>query len=144
MSDLAYLQAGLLADGKLRADLAEPVRILARAWVADGVDLGRVELLAELLARWAAELGEESATGDAILDGVAFLMLPEPVVELITTVAAQPLGANALAALAVHLIDLAEAMAIRVFVPELPALSAKSDRTGDAARMVGTARHLKG
>ena len=49
-----------------------------------------------------------------------------------------------LAALAVHVIDIAEAMALRVFVPELPALSAKSDRTGDAARMVGTARHLKG
>jgi hypothetical protein len=144
MSDLAYLQAGLLAGNELRNDLAEPVRALARAWVAEGVDAGHVEILAELLARWAAELGEDAVTVDAIVDSVGFLRLPDPVLELIACAAANPLGTTDLAAVAVHLIDIAESMAIRVFVPELPALSAKSDRTGDAARMVGTARHLKG
>ncbi len=144
MSDLEYLRGGLLDGGKLREDLAEPVRALVRAWVSEGVDPGRVELLAELLARWAAELGEDSVDGEELLAAVAFLALTDPVVELLRVAAAAPLGATDLAALAVHVLDIAEAMALRVFVPELPALSAKSDRTGEAARRVGTARHLKG
>jgi hypothetical protein len=48
------------------------------------------------------------------------------------------------AALAVHLLDIAEAAALQVFVPELTKLTARSDRSGNAARRVGSARHLRG
>ena len=58
--------------------------------------------------------------------------------------AKEPLNDKGLAALAVHLVDIIEAAALQVFVPELPQLSAKSDRTGDDARRVGKARFLRG
>ena len=45
---------------------------------------GNVELLAELLARWASELGDDqTVSGDDILEGVGFLALSEPVHELL-------------------------------------------------------------
>jgi len=143
VSSMEYLQKGLIDGGKLRDDLMPHVRTLAASWIETGVDVGVVDILAEHLARWAVEL--EAPVGfEQIAAGTAYLDLAPDVTELLREAVGQQASATELAALAVHLVDIAEAMALVIFVPELPALSAKADRTGDAARMVGVARHLKG
>ena len=144
MNRFDYLADGLVQDGKLRPDSTTRAREVAPLLVEAGVDPAIVELLAEHLARWATGLADNVVTGHAVLTILADLGLPEPLAELVAAALARPTDARGLAALAVHLVDLAEAMAIKIFLPELPALSAKADRSGDAARHVGLARHLKG
>ncbi len=144
MSRLDYLAEGLLDGGRLRPDSPIRAREVAPLLVEGGVDPAVVELLAERLARWATELGDNVVSAHVVRAGIADLELPDPLADLLAAALGRPADARGLAALAVHLVDLAEAMAIRVFLPELPALSAKADRTGGAARQVGLARHLKG
>ncbi len=144
MSLLDYLDAGLLNEGGLRQDMAEPVRRLAHAWLGDGIDAAGIEMASEHLARWARDLGEATVSADRIVSTVDYLGLSDSVLALLRRALPAPAEAKLLAALAIHLLDVAEAMALQIFIPELPALSARSDRSGDAARNVGLARHLKG
>ena len=144
MSPWDYLAEGILDGGKLRDDLAHGARSVANAWVAEGVAVARVEILAEYLARWASFLGEDEVGVPDITSALAHLSLDKSVIDFLEVALGKSGNANRLAALAIHLVDVAEAMALEIFVPELPALSAKADRSGDAARNVGVARHLKG
>ncbi|MEK7704218.1 MAG: hypothetical protein AAB426_04610, partial [Myxococcota bacterium] len=75
---------------------------------------------------------------------LAWLDPPQMLLELVTAAAAKGVDRTGLAAIAVHLLDIAERCALEIFLPELPALEAKSDRSAAAARHVGVARHLKG
>ena len=96
------------------------------------------------LARLSRELGTSPIDALTLLSVTAFTDPASPVLELLQTAAASPMDGRSVAALAVHLVDVVEAMAIKIYVPELPGLVAKSDRTGEAARSVGLARHLRG
>ncbi|MEM6531556.1 MAG: hypothetical protein AAF654_02985 [Myxococcota bacterium] len=134
-----YLAPGLLENGKLRAELEAGALATARRWVADGHDPQAVECLAELLARIAEQLGEQSlpraelvAAFERPVRGLLEVALPDPAPQL------------HVAAAAVHVLDIAEQMALKVYLAELPSLIARADRTGDAARNVGIARHLRG
>ncbi|MBI5510518.1 MAG: hypothetical protein HY903_17310 [Deltaproteobacteria bacterium] len=144
MSELGYLADGLFEDGEPRTDLEGHAVAVAAVFAAAGVDPASVEILAELLARVAKELGDAVLDGAGILAAAGLVTPPAPVLELLQVASAPGLGARSLAALAVHLVDVAEAMAIRIYVAELPNLTARSDRSGDAARSVGLARHLRG
>jgi hypothetical protein len=140
----AFLGPGLLAGGTIRTDLAAPVAEVALAWLEAGIDPAAVEIAAELVARLAAQLGEERAGAEDLVLALEPLGVPAELVALVRAAAPQPLGATEVAALGVLLVDIAERAALELFVPELPALTAKSDRSGDAARRVGAARHLRG
>ena len=144
MSLLAYLNRGLLESGRLRSDLAEHALAVGEAWTTAGVDPTAVELLSEYLARLSRELGDARIDALALLAATAFTDPPGPVLDFLQAAATSPMDSRSTAALAVHLVDIGEAMAIKIYVHELPALIAKSDRTGAAARSVGLARHLRG
>ena len=144
MSELAYLNRGLLENGQVRADLTARALGVAEEWAAHGGDPTAVEVMSEYLARLSRELGRATIDVLTLLSATAFLAPPAELSELLQAAAASPLDARSMAALAVHLVDIGEAMAIKIYVPELPALTAKSDRTGEAARSVGVARHLRG
>lgn len=141
---LDYLR-GPLTEGK---DLAPAVhamtRTVAMAWRAHGIDPAVLEVASELLARVASELGEEQASWAELEEVCSDLDLHANVRAWLAAALATPRRPTEVAALAVHLVDVAEVMALAMFVPELPRLAAKSDRTGDAARNVGVARHLRG
>ncbi len=64
--------------------------------------------------------------------------------ELVTVALSEHCSSEEIAAAAVHVLDIAEQMALHVYVAELPSLLARADRSGDAARKVGIARHLRG
>ncbi len=144
MTSYSYLSQSLLAGGSLRDDLAGHARAVARLFTNAGIDPTLVELLAEMLARLATELGNAKVDALDLTAATAFIEPPGPVIELLQTAATTPLGRPPLAALAIHLVDIAEEMAMEMYIAELPALTAKSDRTGEAARSVGVARHLRG
>ena len=146
MSDLHYLDAGLTAGNALREDLAPHTQAVAEAWLDAAVDPAVVELAAEYLARWAEALGEGAETVDSatLVGQLDWLAPPPPLKAFFERACQKPLDAARLAALALHSVDIAEAMALGVYMPELPALYAKSDRSGDAARRVGAARYLRG
>ena len=144
MSLLDYLHRGLLLAGGLNPELEAHVVAVAEAWTHAGVDPAAAEILAEVMARMAHELGDATIDAQTLLSATAFVTPPAPVGNLMQVAAASPLDAQSLAALAVHLVDIVEAMAIEIYVPELPALTAKSDRTGAAARSIGVAKHLRG
>ena len=133
-----------MRDGRMRDDLVEPARRVANGWLRAGVEATAIELLAERVARWADLLTDLTVSTDEVVQVVAEVTSSRVVGALVR--AATPATATSLdlGALAVHLLDIAEAMALQTFVPELPALHARSDRSGDAARNVGLARHLKG
>jgi hypothetical protein len=99
------------------------VAAISRAWLAAGVQPAEVELLSECIAR---------GGGD-----VAWIELADTVLQWLSEQGGGP-------ALALLLLDIAERMALDQFVPEIPSLLAKADRSGEDARRVGTARHLRG
>jgi len=142
--DLAYLAGGCLGERGMRPEVTREAPRVAQALVAAGVDVTRLDLATEHLARLAQHLGDDVVSADALADLVRPFELPPPVEALLRAAAPQALDADALAALAVHLVDIVEAAALQVFIPELPQLTAKSDRTGDDARRVGKARFLRG
>lgn len=144
MSLLDYLNEGLIDTKGLRDALQPHVAEIAQAWRAEHIEPAGIELVAEMLARWASNLSDAAVSGQQLVAGVLFLTPAKPVLDLIEKAGQKPLRRVALAGLAVHLVDIAERLALEIYVPELPALHAKSDRTGDAARHVGVARHLKG
>ena len=142
--ELSYLEQGLVSPQGMRVDLEEHVNAVARSWLTAGVDPAVVEMTSEMLARTASHLGNGRASWESLREGLTHLALPEPVVSFLTQALRSPAGSDSLAALAVHLLDISERVALELFVPELPSVSARSDRTADAARRVGSARHLKG
>jgi hypothetical protein len=139
-----YLEQGLVENGELRRDLEAHSERVAQAWLAARVEPAAVEVASEQVARWALALGEARVDAALLERGLGWLALPAAVRSWMAAAAARPLGAAELAALAVHLVDIVERLALLVFLPELPALTAKADRTGGAARSVGVARYLKG
>ena len=143
MSDLAQ---GLLgADGKPR-DISALAKESGKRFVTLGFDPGLVDLFAECLARWAEGLDPVSARVDVknFRELAEELDVPGEVVETLAHAFTKQLNKAELAALAVHVVDITEAMAFAVFGPELPALSAKADRSGGAARSAGVAKRLRG
>ena len=141
---LAYLDAGLVVGTGLRTDLQRDIDALATGWVEQGTDPGSIEMLSEFLARLADQLGDHELPAKDLREAVAWLELDDRLLNFIGRAVGARGDAQRLAALSLHLLDIAEAAALRVYVPELPSLTAKSDRTGDAARSVGTARYLRG
>ena len=140
----AELDGGLIGTEGLRPELPPLVAREALAWLEAGVDPAVVELASELVARLASHLGTDTADAAALETALVHLAPPPQLVALVRAAAPRPLVALEVAALAVVLVDISERAALEVFVPELPALTAKSDRSGDAARRVGAARHLRG
>lgn len=146
MSDLlSYLDSGLLEGGELRPELDGEAIAVAKAWLEVGVQPQVVELLSETLARIAAELDDDATVDpETIGEATEWLNLDPPVLRWLARALTSVFSRIHLAALAVHSLDVAEQMALTVYVAEMPALSTRSDRSGDAARKVGMARHLKG
>lgn len=143
--DFTYLRDGLYTAEGMRADIGAQVQVVALAWAKAGIDPAQVEIIAEVLARTADEMAaEDVARFDDVVPALALCDVPELLTALLREALAEPAGSVTLAAIAVHLIDIAEGIGLQIFIPELPQLAAKSDRSGDAARMVGVARHLRG
>lgn len=137
--------AGAFVEGRdLAAALKRETRRVAAAWRHRQIDAAVLEVLSELLARTAQALNDSSLTATELAPAWESLSTPPEVVQWLEAALATPRTSLEVAALAVHLIDIAEDMALAVFVPELPSLATKSDRTGDAARNVGVARYLRG
>ena len=144
MAFLDYLEESLLSEKGMREDLQSHVRIVASTWLKSGVGVEKVEWLAEYLARLAREISEDNISKQPLIKSMnAFYQhdalelffdkgLPEKVNEI------------ALAALALHLMDISEHMALLLYIPELPDMVARSERSAKAARSVGLAQHLRG
>jgi hypothetical protein len=138
------LERGLLSkEGKPR-DLTDQARTSAEALLIAGVDAGLVDVIAEHIARLAEALTTEKVTLTHIKDILEHLAPPPAFFDAVGPAFTRPLGRAALAALALHIVDIAECMAFAIFTPELPSISARSDRSGDAARSVGVAKRLRG
>ena len=45
---------------------------------------------------------------------------------------------------ALHLMDIVEYMSLKIYIPILPDMVARSERSAKAARSVGLAQHLRG
>ncbi|MEM6730423.1 MAG: hypothetical protein AAF658_02640 [Myxococcota bacterium] len=146
MSELyLYLRNGVLDHGALAPSLEAGSLAVARAWLKASVDPADVELVSEFCARVAEQLGDARVNVSELNRGVESQRGPSQTQELLH--AAFSSGAaesTELAAAAVHLLDIAEHMALEIYVAELPSLLARADRSGDAARKVGIARHLRG
>jgi hypothetical protein len=142
--DFAYLKGPLIEDGAPSWEVHSWSEATAAALIEAGVDSAVVELASEHLARVAKLVDRARLGADEVCLGLEFLALPDAMLALLRVALATPRSADEVAALAVHLVDLAEHMALLVYLPELPGLTAKSDRSGGAARNVGVARHLKG
>ena len=139
-----YLKTGCLEHGQVR-DLRFEVERLCQAWMEAEVDPSPLEMLAEHLARTAQELGPQAKLSwQHLKPQIDYLGLAPQPLEFLQVALKAPQSAAQLAALAIHVLDAAERLALFVYVPELPALQAKSDRSADAARQVGTARFLRG
>lgn len=141
---MSELFKGLLDERGAPRDLSDDARGTATTLVAAGIDPGVVDLVAEHLARWADVLGTESASFSAVEKALEHLALPTQILEAISPAFSLPLEKASLAALALYLVDVSELMALAVYVPELPNISAKADRSGGAARSVGVAKRLRG
>lgn len=143
MSELAR---GLL-DGKgAPRNLSALAAETGRALLAATIDVGWVDLVGENLARWAEALAGSSAKADIHAFRAMFgeLDAPAEIATALEPAFGHALSRAELAALAVHVVDIAEAMAFDVFAPELPWISAKADRSGGAARSAGVAKRLRG
>lgn len=143
---MSGLADGLLgADGKPR-DVSALATDAGKRFVELGIDPSLVDLFAECLARWADGLDPVSARVDVKVfrELASELGVPAEVVDALAQAFTRQLNKAELAALAMHVVDITEAMAFAVFGPELPALSAKADRSGGAARSAGVAKRLRG
>jgi hypothetical protein len=143
MSELAR---GLLdGKGQMR-DLSALAETTARALLDQGIDAGAVDVLGEHLARWAEALEGSSAKADinALREILKDTDVPPQLATVLEPAFTRPLGRAEIAALAVHVVDICEALTFMIFAPELPALSAKADRSGGAARSAGVAKRLRG
>lgn len=145
MSSFAYLSANLLDDkSNLEPSIIEHTAQSASKLLAGGIDPALLEVLSEQLARIGAYLQKDTLNAAALLEFLKYLELPANLVDLLTQAFCTPRGSTETGAIAVHVLDIAERLALLIYVPELSAMAKKSDRTGDAARSVGLARHLKG
>lgn len=141
MSELAR---GLLDLKGQPRDLGATARVTAKALIAAGVDPASVDIVAEHCARIAEVIGEYEVPLATFIDAVSHTAPPSQLIDAITPAFSHDLEKAELAALAVHLVDIAELMAFAVYVPELPNISAKADRSGGAARSAGVAKRLRG
>ncbi len=141
MSELAK---GLLDAKGAPRDLVVAARAAGKTLVAAGIDPASVDIVAEHLARLAELLDDATLTYPQLVDAVSHTAPPEQLLATIEPAFAKPLGKAALAALALHLVDIGEIMAFAVYAPELPNISAKADRSGGAARSAGVAKRLRG
>ena len=141
---MSELEKGVLNKDGTPRDLADQARISAEALLAAGVDPSLLDVIAEHFARHAEALTTEKVTLNHIKDALAHLTPPPAVIDALAPAFIRPLGRAALAALALHVVDISECMAFAIFTPELPSISARSDRSGDAARSVGVAKRLRG
>ncbi len=144
------------SESDLHEGAVEHGRQAAHYLIREQVHPALMELAAETIARMAKVLIDEQALNKdknakpikvfskAVLEAINYIGLPQPALSLVRLASARGLTPVRLAALGFHVLDIAEAMAQLVYVPELPALNAKSDRSADAARHVGAARHLRG
>ncbi|MEL6544052.1 MAG: hypothetical protein AAFQ82_05465 [Myxococcota bacterium] len=149
MSELyLYLRNGLLTEQGLRPELEKGAMSVARHWLTDGIDSSAVELTSEFLARMAEALSDPGAIQKVRIVAAVEAFETSDVNGALLTLVDHAVGESAssreLAALALHLLDISEHMALKVYVAELPSLLARADRSGDAARNVGIARHLRG
>lgn len=145
MSDvLGYLRGGIakLDD----AQLDQGALRVARHWVDIGIHAADIEIVSEYLARVAEqlELLPSSLPVTNVMHALNAWSVPAVLQDLLSQALTEPLSAEQCARAALHVLDIAERMGLRIYVAELPALLARADRSGDAARMVGVARHLKG
>lgn len=141
MSELAR---GLLDAKGAPRDLVTTARASAATLVAAGVDPASVDVVAEHLARLAEVLAGESLTYQGFADAIAHTAPPDELLAIVAPAFTQPLRKAELATLAVHLVDISELVAFAVYVPELPNIYAKADRSGGAARSAGVAKRLRG
>ena len=141
MSELAK---GLLDAKGAPRDLVASARAAAKTLVAAGIDAASIDIVAEQIARLAELLGDATVTYAQLVDAVSHTAPPDQLLALLEPAFARPLGKSALAALALHLVDIGEIMAFAVYAPELPNISAKADRSGGAARSAGVAKRLRG
>lgn len=141
MSELAK---GLLDAKGAPRDLVATARATSAELVAAGVDPASVDVVAEHVARLAEVMGAETLAYQGFVDLVSHTAPPEQLLGAVEPAFVKPLGKAALAALALHLVDISELMAFAVYVPELPNISAKADRSGGAARSAGVAKRLRG
>lgn len=139
-----YLRNGLLGPAGLRPELEAGALRIARHWVADGLDPARVEVAAELLARMAEQVADGRLQRVRLLAALEAQGAAAALLELLEVALGEECGGTEVAAAAVHVLDIAEQMALQIYVAELPSLLARADRSGDAARKVGIARHLRG
>ncbi|MCK5690028.1 hypothetical protein KAI87_12200 [Myxococcota bacterium] len=146
MIEFEYLSRDLLCEGEPCPHLALKIDFIARFFLEQKTDPAILEILSETLARTAEFLDADKTIAHDDLDiGLAWLALPDTVIQMVKAFADDtPRSRQELVVFALHLVDIAERLALFVFIPELSALSDKAERTGEAARAVGLARHLKG
>jgi hypothetical protein len=126
-------------------DLETEIRLSAEGFRQADVIAQEVERLAEVLALSARFMDEDSSFSQA--DGLALARaqcVHASLGEWLAYAFSKAQTKHEVMARAIHLLDVAERLALHIYVPELPKLNQKSDRSGDAARQVGVARHLRG
>jgi hypothetical protein len=141
---LDYLEEGLLNADGMREDLQGHVRALASQWLESGVLVEKVEWIAEYLAHMAKQLGEENVSREALVEEIELLYDCEELKELVERGLALYIRVNDLVAFALHLMDIVEHMSLKIYIPILPDMVARSERSAKAARSVGLAQHLRG
>ena len=142
-----YLRAGLLEGNKMREDLLVHARDTARIWLERKIDPSVIEILAENLARMARHLPAQEGIvmgAKACVEGLSWIGNPQEVSDFIRMGVGEGATRVELMALAVHVLDVAESMALEMYAQELPALTAKSERSAESARSVGAALFLRG
>lgn len=142
---LEYLSQGLIDNGGIRENLQLCVRGVAEHWYSQNVDVQQVEIMAEYLARLGRYLQEEVLLSrDELSKEVQTIYGHKDVILLLESALPEDLGALDINALALHLMDIAEYLSLRIYVPVLPEMLARSERSAKAARSVGLAQHLRG
>jgi len=143
MSELA-LQLSVLNHESLSKELLQQARVCAHAWIAECIDPSTLEIFGEYLARIAESLAEQELAFEVLVKNADWLGTAPQVIAYLQTAWREPLNAERLAVLSIHLLDIAEFMALEIFVPEISNLSARSDRSATSARSTGVARRLRG
>ena len=141
---LEYLSQGLIDNGKLREELQVCVRGVVEHWYSQKVNVQKVEMMAEYLARLGRYLEAESLNRDALSKEVQKIYNHQDVILLVESALPETAGKLEINALAVHLMDIVEYLSLKTYVPVLPEMLARSERSAKAARSVGLAQHLRG
>tara|TARA_B100000959_G_C14783097_1_gene542367 strand:- start:68 stop:505 length:438 start_codon:yes stop_codon:yes gene_type:complete len=141
---LDYLKEGLLHADGMREDLQSHVRVVANQWLESGVFVEKVERVAEYFAYIAKQMNEENLPKEVLLEEQEGLYACEELRELLERGLPLEIAADDLVVLALHLMDIVEHMSLKIYLPVLPDMVARSERSAKAARSVGLAQHLRG